>query len=1275
MSFSQTQQATGIVTATRSKHSEVLARISKGTAFFISSRHLLTAYHVVAEAEHLTVSFNRDSFLGVSEEFAVRCVEYDGGEDAAVLEVIGELPFQVQPLPLTTQILKPGDTWQTFGFPVGRQMGQTIRGQVLQYDGSPARTWVLGADGISPNAQLTGLSGGSCVHNGFVHGIARRQEAQTIVAVSIANIAVMLARVDIEVYPNPMAVGDRAIKNAIRVQEQPPYVDTNYTDRAEFGDLLNELNGSSFLLLSGDSFCGKSTLAKRLMYEFWDHGYSHLTTNDPQAARRFLSERPYSICLLEDPFGHNMLNEGYVDWRLVGEVCRDIQGNNKLLVTSKRDAVLQAAKAFKLEDCKIQGRAWRDLTVNDRSFLLELWEKIQNQDLSLDSDVVMKVRDHLERGDGDLLQPGHLAHLIHEDRERLSGKSFGQLRHLAMADARTLSAGFKERGDEFWMVAVCLALSCSTTKTVNEDDLKYILGQSEVSPDVSFIEENIMSITPLFGRHDQEEDPIRLPRYGNLPDLSKEAIAALRFFEDRSYVRNRRGSRQFAHPQYYEAATYAMEGLRRLDQVDDLLVYVRGSISCLNADAAYQCAEKLPYLYHILSDSDHRDKLITIAEAAFSQSIFFKVRTKALVFLLSIFPDLDSQVKRKVENRLRTDTLSTSSIFWDEGTPFLTEKLRFWWDTPEMDDAARSALSSKIENNEEVDDESTWQLLQSGASLSLRVIRHALNSNEGFIRSQAAIRFFSEYHRFERTERETTARIIFDDEYPSVVVEAIKAVFEFALRSADAHDSALFTDLIRNSLTSQFVVLRLQTFLMTFGIDYGSESMDWKRIVGHEKAAWSLWGEVFADFMNVCSTAQLRFTTGRYLSTLREAAPFVTPDQCLRISVSIWEWITRTLAVRGMDGYELSCLDFLLSACPTSKRLPQFQKFFTHQDTNLTCYNLRQALDSWGTLSLREQQVVIGLLQSQRDDVRWLKASAATYDGELPAQIQQVFYGAPDYLSQTAVEIVRQYPPEFLRDCLRMYCGSPGFLSAHGRMQSRVWFAIKMVILQDQLPGFDICVPDLLFNVVNGPDRDWAGWVSIWTKACNNASLRDGLLIQLIIQTGQSTVNTSYTKKLWTIICDAYAADESQKRFAKIVAEHMDILEHTGDPEDLVQIIAPKVWRDHILQEFPEDSLVLNFLVFLRLRETSFSIELTEAVNEIVKNLKGTPAKLYYTWFCGGRLIADIGIPELKLESLLPVYNRTLQIESSKLNEIERKEIESVENWVFTTDHEKYEHD
>jgi hypothetical protein len=556
--------------------------------------------------------------------------------------------------------------------------------------------------------------------------------------------------------------------------------------------------------------------------------------------------------------------------------------------------------------------------------------------------VASVIKNHLEHDNAPLLQPGHLNHLAAENSELTQDMSFTRLRHIAMADARELSNGFKERGVSFWQAAACLALSSSTTKPVRYDDLYYILNTT-ITPKTSFKGKELYT-SYGFGRHRVKEDtPVTLPVYNMLGTISNDILEALHFFESRGYTLNQGSQWRFTHPQYHEAALYALSGLKVFDQKQLVVRYVEQTLSCQNDGVTYQCAEKLPYTYDELKESELRRQIIDIALQASTRSIFPKTKVKCLIFLLSLFQELTPEVRREIEYLISSDKVSTSNIFWDNGVPFLSDNYKFPWQVSVLNDTDLSILTARFDAQEEIADEAVWQLISSVKSLNTKLIRLALNSSEGFIRAQAAIRFFQRYHEFNSADKEEIAELIFADEYPSVVVEAIKSIIEFCIKICNSHDFHFLAQLTRNSLSSPFVVLRLKTFIMSFGIDYGSESIDWERMNPEEAVrAWEFWGDIFPEFMVACQDQQIHFSSGRYSETLRVATEHITPSQGLRISGAVWDWIERTILVRYLDTHELSCVDFFLATtfAVAEERLLLFKRFFSNRDTGLTCYNL-----------------------------------------------------------------------------------------------------------------------------------------------------------------------------------------------------------------------------------------------------------------------------------------------------------------------------------------------
>lgn len=174
---------------------QVLGVSDSGTGWLISPEYVLTAYHCLGEAAAEGASVDVSFGVGgsASKQPAV-LVSLDADLDVCLLKL--HEPSTLAPIPITAGILRPGEQWYAFGYPVVKlQLGQLLQGTVQQ----TLSELTNGVDldlSVSSDTVLTdyrGMSGSALMTAGGCQGMLRVSVDNAIGAVSIAHLHRFLA--------------------------------------------------------------------------------------------------------------------------------------------------------------------------------------------------------------------------------------------------------------------------------------------------------------------------------------------------------------------------------------------------------------------------------------------------------------------------------------------------------------------------------------------------------------------------------------------------------------------------------------------------------------------------------------------------------------------------------------------------------------------------------------------------------------------------------------------------------------------------------------------------------------------------------------------------------------------------------------------------------------------------------------------------------------------------------------------------------------------------
>jgi hypothetical protein len=162
--------------------------IDSGTGFLIDSQRILTALHVLGDAQEVDVQF-----LNLNgDPFATKATLLSANEEADVAllqlkDVFDSLP---EPLPLNKQILRLNSRWETYGFPAQHLLtGRPYRGRVLQFNQQAAWNATLEVENSDIEENLDGLSGAPVLIDDYIVGIVRVQNGRDVGIITIDQLS------------------------------------------------------------------------------------------------------------------------------------------------------------------------------------------------------------------------------------------------------------------------------------------------------------------------------------------------------------------------------------------------------------------------------------------------------------------------------------------------------------------------------------------------------------------------------------------------------------------------------------------------------------------------------------------------------------------------------------------------------------------------------------------------------------------------------------------------------------------------------------------------------------------------------------------------------------------------------------------------------------------------------------------------------------------------------------------------------------------------------
>lgn len=225
-----------------------------GTAFLVSNKELLTAYHTVENVEENTTVIFVELDEISSEPLEVRLKDFDESLDIAILELIQPLDIEYF-LKLSNQVIRNNSTWSTFGFPGGKlNAGAKLDGIVARSNVNIERSnYELDLEYNQSNECIEGLSGAPLMVSDTTIGVITKELDGTLGAISVCKIATLLDKNYITYESQEESLGDES-----GFELNTPVVDK----------LTNKITSldSGYLFLKGHPGSGKTTIVESVGY-------------------------------------------------------------------------------------------------------------------------------------------------------------------------------------------------------------------------------------------------------------------------------------------------------------------------------------------------------------------------------------------------------------------------------------------------------------------------------------------------------------------------------------------------------------------------------------------------------------------------------------------------------------------------------------------------------------------------------------------------------------------------------------------------------------------------------------------------------------------------------------------------------------------------------------------------------------------------------------------------------------------------------------------------
>ncbi len=962
----------------------------------------------------------------------------------------------------------------------------------------------------------------------------------------------------------------------------------NYIKRVERESCGRILSTNNVLLLTGVSFCGKSYLAKDIAQEYLENGYKVERVGElygDGGAISFIRHRGIEdrILILEDPFGQvetkkdaiNTLNE-------IRNLIREAKSDRKIIITSRKDILLDTTAKKTISECSIDSHCWIDLTLDSSEKMIELWESYYGDSLEsrkLCNDII-KLLQETEKTSS--LQLGHIANIYSAKKE---------LRYLVMSepvdiistariDSNDLAGIIERRGSEASKVFLLLGLSCNTYKTVTLNDLAFILSNCEEKPGIYKDKKEHIEFTL--------DKDIEYDKYENYPKyevdykLNNEYKNELKYLQQHGYIQIDNVKRiMFVHPIYHFATQllFKKQFIDILEQ-QEVIDLVQRNLSSLSINANLCTLTMLENLYKENPDSELKQLMLIGLD-----SIFPSVRDKVIMFFDRRINALNGlEQNRFIELLMYGQNIDNDDVCWYNGMPYfnVSRKRDFSyrdWLQNKISNGEIGLLENKFADGFDISSEEMWNLLniRNSEIIKLNILEKALTYDESFIRGKAIRLIFENYaFRFEKVDE-----YLNNHEHPEVIYNLFRGALNSWLRYSDESKRKII-DYFKNSLNIMSVAIRAKKFLENFEDEYSSESIDWSEVEEIGKIElWKVWYEVFVEFLNEFPSRYVKMDEPHMVNVIEHSLKYTKDEQkVIELSTAWFNWLARYLQYNLPHDYGMSVAEYLMDGTGNKPdyRESIFKMMLSTEKTSFITTNIKVFVDHWNDLSDEEKRIVLGLYKSSRKDVNWIKAVSLNRK-TIPYEIQVEIMGdsIDDKSISEVVDILIQ--KGLLEQCLNVHCGYPQPLWWNGYHHNnyKLWDSVIIEVLRrnELNRAFDIALREVIDILYNYHDRRISNIYDVYEQDLLEIPDKRKLVFERLLY---ETINQNQcNKKLWDLLLQYSSQGEIEFYFKKIT-EDIELVQYYQESDgDLFVLFDEAIIFEKIFPQLEIDNFIRCF--------------------------------------------------------------------------------------------------
>jgi hypothetical protein len=661
-----------------------------------------------------------------------------------------------------------------------------------------------------------------------------------------------------------------------------PIIDPCYIERSDETFLINNLLNKRTLLLCGDTKVGKTYLALSLARKLWKQGYDFIQTDDLDKARSFLSLTDHPrICLLDDPYGAWKTLSDSDRHKAVSDIIINKPATNLLIITSRKDIVLEIFGNNDLKKCKEGTLIWQEV-YSEKEVLLEFWYNYAYS-IDLSENTINTYIKYLSSPEN-VLTVGNLKAISAMPKDDIEQKSQRDIVHLSQIEAFEQAGKYLNNNPEIWNICSILALTCSTIDSVTYNDIRFILYNEFDYPSIEVRRDSNIGISGLSNKP-------RIPEYKNLLEIEKQINSNILWLEQQNVIKIIGDKITFTHPYHQEVCIYMLSNLNAR-RINILIRYLYNSLNCLNPNAAFICSKNIR---HINSSEDQLCRaFVDIPMAYFHKPIYPKVRDSVLQYLtdeeISMSPQEIEEFAEMIADA------SPLYIYWNRESPFyedfsLIHDLGLEQLMPDEYIQGIEIVNRKAFLSPKFLNQLLLHHIKNKVCFEQNLFEKTIRAEEGFLRS-AAIKYLFDY--LNEIEDKLFIHLLTGHKHfllPDSAYDVVELCFN-NFHKVNAQLKTAFKEFISNIFRHSNYCLRCSRFMLHFSCDHDGRRLYWRDYNDEQQLElWQLWKDVFPIFLsNMHPKPASYLMSGRYSSMLMDFAEKVTPEEYITIFESILQF-------------------------------------------------------------------------------------------------------------------------------------------------------------------------------------------------------------------------------------------------------------------------------------------------------------------------------------------------------------------------------------------------